>query len=47
MLTIVLEGALAMEPVLPCPLGKSDIAQLKNIIMHAGVDFLFYGTSDT
>ncbi|KAL1669040.1 hypothetical protein GGF50DRAFT_110793 [Schizophyllum commune] len=37
------EGALAMEPVPPYPLGKSDIAQLKNIIMHAGVDFLFYG----
>ncbi|KAL1710203.1 hypothetical protein EV121DRAFT_275762 [Schizophyllum commune] len=32
-----------MEPVPPYPLGKSDIAQLKNIIMHAGVDFLFYG----
>ncbi|KAL1729574.1 hypothetical protein EV714DRAFT_273629 [Schizophyllum commune] len=32
-----------MEPVLPYPLGKSDIAQLENIIMHAGVDFLFYG----
>ncbi|KAL1719748.1 hypothetical protein EV715DRAFT_289885 [Schizophyllum commune] len=32
-----------MEPVPPYPLGKSDIAQLENIIMHAGVDFLFYG----
>ncbi|KAL1678276.1 hypothetical protein EV122DRAFT_212417, partial [Schizophyllum commune] len=42
-LTIVHEGALAMEPAPPYPLGKSDIAQLKNITMHAGVDFLFYG----
>ncbi|KAL1695893.1 hypothetical protein GGG16DRAFT_121246 [Schizophyllum commune] len=32
-----------MEPVQPYPLGKSDIAQLQNIIMHAGVDFFFYG----
>ncbi|KAI5890190.1 uncharacterized protein SCHCODRAFT_02631094 [Schizophyllum commune H4-8] len=42
-LTVLLEGALTMEPALPCPLCRSDIAQLKNIIMHTGVDFLFYG----
>ncbi|KAI4519697.1 hypothetical protein K525DRAFT_271504 [Schizophyllum commune Loenen D] len=32
-----------MKPALLYPLRKSDTAQLKNIIIHAGVDFLFYG----